>query len=174
MIHARLRAGSFLPERFASLFERCEFLMALPKKYIRLPVLLILLSMLFVMPYAGAQDDELIIDNPGAYRKKQRVGVNFPHDLHVGNFECLACHHDYKEGQNLLDEKMLEEGNPNLHCSACHNENTDINLKQAYHRQCIGCHREFRIHCCCKVCDKIIWLVGSAPGPELCGECHIK
>ena len=148
--------------------------MVLPKKDIRLPLLLMLLLILSGISYAGEREDELIIDNPDAYEEKHRSAVTFPHELHVGNFDCLACHHDYKDGENILKEEMLEERNPDLRCSACHDENADINLEEAYHRQCIGCHRQFRIHRCCEICDKIVWLIGSAPGPELCGECHVK
>ena len=148
--------------------------MALSKKHIRLTLLLLLLPVLFGISRAAERKDELVIDTPDAYREKQRTAVLFPHELHVGDFECLACHHDYKDGENILDENTLEVGNPDLRCAACHNDAADTDLEEAYHHQCIGCHRQFRIHSWCEVCDKKVWLTGSAPGPELCGECHTK
>lgn len=148
--------------------------MALPKKSTRLSALLVLLSFLFSISIAGAQEDELVIDNPDAYGEKHRAAVTFPHELHMGDFECLACHHKYENGENILDEKTLEEGNPDLLCAACHDESADIDLKQAYHDQCMGCHRQFRLYRCCNTRDKTVWLAGSIPGPELCGECHVK
>jgi hypothetical protein len=148
--------------------------MALLNNNIRLPAVLILLLILLSLSIASAQEEKLLLDNPDAYQEKHRAAVTFPHDLHVGDFECLACHHDYKDGRNILDDKKLVDDNPDIRCAACHNANSNIDLKEAYHLQCMGCHRQFRIHEYCEVCSKIVWLVGSAPGPELCGECHIK
>ena len=135
--------------------------MALLKNNIRLPAILVLLMILFSLSLAGAREEELLLGNPDEYPENHRAAVIFPHELHVGNLECLACHHDCKDGKNILDEKKLEEGNPDILCASCHDENSGIDLEEAYHRQCMGCHRQFR-------------LAGFATGPELCGECHIK
>lgn len=135
--------------------------MALLKNNIRLVAVLVPLLILFGLSITDARDEELVLDNPDAYREKHRTAVTFPHELHVGDLECLACHHDYEDGENILDEDKLEEEIADLLCSACHDTDADINLKKAYHRQCMGCHRHSR-------------LAGLAMGPELCGECHIK
>jgi hypothetical protein len=148
--------------------------MALLKKNIRLPVSLILLSLLFGISTAGAREEKMTIDNHDAYTEKHRAAVTFPHELHVGDLECLTCHHDYKEGKNILDDKKLTEDNPDIRCAACHDDNADIGLQRAYHSQCMGCHRQFRIHRYCLTCGKRVWLAGSGLGPELCGECHVK
>lgn len=166
--------GLFASRTSRILFERYDPPMALLKKHIRLLAVLVLLLILFGSSLACAQEEVLVIDNPDAYHEKHRAAVTFPHDLHVRDLDCLACHHDYEDGKNVLDEKKIEEENPDLLCAACHDKDADINLKQAYHRQCMSCHRQFRIHRFCVVCDKIVSLAGSAPGPELCGECHIK
>jgi hypothetical protein len=55
----------------------------------------------------------------------------------------------------------LEEGNPAIRCASCHDLGSRIDLKRAYHFQCMGCHRRMRIS-------------RQATGPELCGECHLK
>lgn len=135
--------------------------MSLLKKIVWLPTILIPILFLTGLPSALGQEEELLLDNTDAYQEKQRPAVTFPHDFHMGDFECLACHHDYEDGENILDEYDLEEGNPDILCSACHDAGSDTDLKKAYHRQCMGCHRQSR-------------MAGTATAPELCGECHIK
>ncbi len=103
----------------------------------------------------------------------QRSTVSFPHDSHM-DFDCMQCHHDYEDGENVLDEDVLNETEPEdtidlsmaedpgdnpVKCISCHNDTSDkseINGMDAYHRQCIGCHKTENI------------------GPTLCGECHIS
>jgi c(7)-type cytochrome triheme protein len=115
---------------------------------------------LSLSPFALAQDEEMLL-NTGDAMKTQRTAVVFPHDLHMGLYECLDCHHDYKEGVNVLDEDTLEEGNPDIRCAACHNDQADVDRQKAYHRQCMGCHIDTR-------------KAGDASGPELCGACHLS
>ncbi|WP_155306608.1 cytochrome c3 family protein [Desulfosarcina widdelii] len=107
------------------------------------------------------QEDDLLLNNTDAYPIVQRASVYFPHDLHTDSFDCLYCHHDYLDGQNNLDTDELYEGNSAIRCRACHDKGLKNELKRAYHKQCLGCHRESRIK-------------GVPSGPELCGECHIK
>lgn len=135
--------------------------MAVLRKFIFPSAVLVPLIILLGLSAAPGQEEELLLDNPDAYLEKQRSAVTFPHDYHMGELECLACHHDYDNGENILDEYDLEEGNPDILCSACHDVDSDIDLKKAYHQQCMGCHRELR-------------LADMDTGPELCGECHIK
>jgi DNA-directed RNA polymerase subunit RPC12/RpoP len=78
----------------------------------------------------------------------------------MGLYECLACHHDYKDGINVLNEDDLEEGNPAIRCAACHNGQGELDRQKAFHRQCMGCHIETR-------------KAGQATGPEMCGTCHL-
>ena len=136
--------------------------MALLKKNLWLPILLIPLLFLFLLPDAYAQEEEMELDFPDAFVQQQRPAVVFPHELHMGNLDFLECHHDYDEdGENVLDEDTLEEGNEEIHCDACHDAGADVDLKSAFHKQCMGCHRNYR-------------KAGDATGPELCGECHVK
>jgi hypothetical protein len=79
----------------------------------------------------------------------------------MDGFDCLACHHDYADDENILDTDELEEGNPAIRCTACHDGGATIGLRRAYHRKCLGCHRKTRLQ-------------GMSSGPELCGECHVK
>lgn len=91
-----------------------------------------------------------------------RPPVIFPHDLHMSGFDCFDCHHDYDEdGNNILDDYALEEGNPDILCGACHTGKTTIEPREAFHLQCMGCHEQFTFN-------------KRPTGPVLCGECHVK
>ena len=135
--------------------------MAFPKTVFQLCITLLPVLILMGLSSAYGQEEELILNNPGAYPKKQRAAVTFPHELHMGEYDCLTCHHKYQDGENILDEDELEEGNPAIRCATCHNSAARTGLRDAFHRQCIGCHRKLRI-------------AGETTGPELCGECHIN
>jgi len=106
-----------------------------------------------------AQDEEILLNN-GENVSVQRAPVMFSHDLHMGLYECLDCHHDMKDGANVLDEDNLEEGNPDIQCATCHNDQASLDRQKAYHRQCMGCHIDNR-------------KAGNATGPEMCGACHL-
>ncbi|WP_232367111.1 cytochrome c3 family protein [Desulfocicer vacuolatum] len=107
---------------------------------------------------------------------KERSPVIFPHEAHMDVLECLDCHHLYENGENVLDESDLEEGDPNTNCCSCHNSTTKINLEDAFHNSCIPCHNEnskkFWIPR-----KGIQWKAFLTPSdqllPTLCGECHI-
>ncbi len=118
---------------------------------------LMVLSFIALPIFSADQDSDPFPD-------RQRPPVNFLekyHDLHMESQECMACHHKYEDGENVLDEGELEEDNPNIRCASCHNDTTKIDLQEAYHRQCMGCHNELS--------DK-----DQKTGPSLCGECHIR
>jgi hypothetical protein len=101
-------------------------------------------------------------DNDSVHR--QRPPVLFfekYHDRHMENQDCLDCHHKYKNGENILDEGDLEDGDPEIYCASCHNNNEKYDLQQAFHRQCMGCH------------DRLS-AANMKTGPSLCGECHVS
>ncbi|MEX1302369.1 MAG: cytochrome c3 family protein, partial [Desulfotignum sp.] len=52
--------------------------------------------------------------------ENNRGPVIFDHELHMFEFDCLDCHHVMENGENILDEADLEEGNPDILCSSCH------------------------------------------------------
>jgi c(7)-type cytochrome triheme protein len=87
-----------------------------------------------------AQESEFYIENLSAYQDKSRPAVYFSHENHMETYACLDCHHDFQNGQNVLEEDALEEDGE-ARCAACHSPKTAIGLKQAFHRQCMGCHR---------------------------------
>jgi hypothetical protein len=94
----------------------------------------------------------------------QRPPVQFLekyHDLHMDNEDCLECHHKYKNGKNILNEDDLEDENAETSCASCHNNKVKLNLQQAYHEQCIGCHERLSAK-------------NIKSGPVLCGKCHVR
>lgn len=104
--------------------------------------------------------EEVIDLNADPEVARQRSAVAFSHDLHMGLYECLDCHHKYEDGVNVLDEDDLVEDSPEVNCAACHDESASIDRQRAFHRQCMGCHIEVR-------------KAGEASGPEMCGACHL-
>lgn len=130
------------------------------RRYVSLFLVTLLVAILCTTLWA--QPEEIIINNEDAYREKQRPQVTFPHGIHMaGDLSCTDCHHIYSDGKNILDESELEEGNPDIRCTACHDQETRINLRQAFHRQCVGCHGRAQRQ-------------GEETGPRLCGECHLR
>lgn len=90
----------------------------------------------------------------------QRDPVAFPHDMHMGQNDCLDCHHVFDEqNNNILDPGELYPGNPHVKCGSCHGPDSRLNHREAFHMQCIGCHFKNSG-------------MDRAGGPALCGECH--
>lgn len=88
-----------------------------------------------------------------------RPAAYFPHDAHMSILECTACHHQYNDaGENVLDEMDLD-GSDAMRCATCHDSRAGIDGREAFHRQCMVCHR---------TTEK----AGNASGPRTCGTCH--
>lgn len=117
---------------------------------------------LFVISPLSAQPEKILFDPLKTFGKSKRPGVMFPHNRHVEEgLSCKDCHHVYENGKNVLDEGQLEEGNQGIRCSACHGTKVRIGLEQAFHDQCIGCHRRLQKE-------------KKKGGPQFCGQCHVK
>jgi glycyl-tRNA synthetase (class II) len=104
-----------------------------------------------------AQEDMKEIKSP-AFKIHQRPPAIFQHDKHNEKaelYDCSVCHHYYENGK--LVEGAMSVGQP---CSDCHklkkSKDNKIPLMEAYHKQCIGCHKK------------------RGKGPLACGECHVK
>ena len=118
--------------------------------------------MIFTGSPLQAQPDKIILDHSKDFGKKGRSPVPFPHNRHVeAGLSCKDCHHVYENGKNVLDESKLEEGNQGIRCSACHRSKSRPDLEQAFHNQCMGCHKQF-------LKEK------KKTGPRFCGECHLR
>lgn len=76
--------------------------------------------------------------------------VAFSHEAHTLMAEdCATCHHHSEAGQTPSCDKCHQ-------ASSGTEESGTPGLKDAYHRQCMGCHREMDM------------------GPTGCAECHSK
>jgi hypothetical protein len=119
-----------------------------------------LVPLFFIAPWspAHAQEDTFDLEYTEVFGKLSRPVVSFPHLLHeeaLGWERCGACHHVYNEDTGELEHV---EGDYTS-CAECHGARKVGNtpaLREAFHGNCTGCHREMRA------------------GPVTCGECHIK
>jgi len=92
-----------------------------------------------------ARKDKIIFDVP--YGK-----ITFNHGAHA-TIDCLKCHHDWKPSQTA--GKL---------CKDCHKakaEGKTISAKDAFHKNCKGCHDELK-------------KAGKPTGPTACTQCHKK
>jgi len=152
------------------------------KKSFYISLAFILFFAVVGIPVALAQTEEILLNHDidcfqkNAKDKRQRSAVMFSHELHMDQLDCLDCHHIYENGENVLDDSDLEEGDPDVSCCSCHNSKTKIDLESAFHDLCISCHQESK---------KKYWIPrkgiqwkaflqsGEMPAPTLCGECHV-
>jgi Class III cytochrome C family len=127
-------------------------------KMIGCRALMIIVALLLVWTGSPlwAQPDKVVLEG------KTRPSVSLPHNRHVeAGISCKDCHHLYENGKNILDESKLEEGNKEIRCAACHGLKSRLNLEEAFHNQCIGCHRKYQIE-------------KKKTGPRYCGGCHVR
>ena len=128
----------------------------------RVLMITVVALLFFVVSPLGAQPDKIVFDPLKGFGKSNRPGVTFAHNRHVeAGLSCKDCHHVYENGKNVLDESKLEEGNQGFRCSACHGPKFRMDLEQAFHDQCIGCHRKLSKE-------------KKKTGPGFCGQCHVK
>jgi len=121
-------------------------------------VLVVTVALLLVLTASPlwAQPDKI------ALKGKTRPDVTLLHNRHVeAGLSCKDCHHIYENGKNILDEGKLEEGNKEIRCFSCHGPKSGLNVEQAFHKQCIGCHGKYQKE-------------KKKTGPQYCGGCHVK
>ena len=70
---------------------------------------------------------------------RHKPPVKFSHRVHEARgVACVHCHHEYRGRRNVW-----HEGQPVSKCQTCHGltpEGRRLDVKNAYHRQCKGCH----------------------------------
>ena len=90
--------------------------------------------------------------------RREKPPVPFSHRRHPkSRVACEKCHHDIQNDRNLW-----KEGMPVEKCQACHDlvpKASRLDLKNAFHRQCKGCHLARR-------------KVRQTAGPIKCEGCH--
>ena len=115
---------------------------------------------------APAQEDMKNLA-PEALAPHSRPAARFVHDTHNEKAridECGACHHGTTEDGRRDAMAPTSEGTPCADCHAVHagggggggKTGKGTPLERAYHRQCMGCHRD------------------QGKGPTTCGGCHTK
>jgi hypothetical protein len=108
-----------------------------------------------------AQEETYILAHEDVFGSLRRPQVDFSHESHTESLEdggCGLCHHTPDENTGRLayvegDERTCKE------CHGLEKEGTTPALREAYHGNCTGCHR-----------DQI--KSGIQSGPTTCGECH--
>lgn len=90
--------------------------------------------------------------------RHEKPPVKFSHRRHPKpQISCEKCHHDFQGGRNLWREGQKVEK-----CQVCHGLTPKagvLNAKDAFHRQCKGCHLAKR-------------KVNQPAGPIKCEGCH--
>ncbi len=107
----------------------------------------------------------VVIDNKG-YTRDKKGPVKFSHEKHVKQYKvaCTECHHVYKDGKNVW-----KEGDPVQKCIECHSPKKvkgQLDLKRAYHKNCMGCHK--------KLAKEGKISVKEAKRLRKCSTCHVK
>lgn len=91
-------------------------------------------------------------------RPAEKPPVWFSHQLHEERrVACHICHHDYQGKRNQWRQGMAVKK-----CQACHGLGAQAgrpDVKNAFHRQCKGCHLKRRQQ-------------GWKAGPIECRDCH--
>ncbi len=92
--------------------------------------------------------DEVVFDS-------KQGKVTFTHKKHAETLkiDCLKCHHTWKKGET--SGKL---------CGECHKDQAEgkaLSKKDAYHKDCKGCHDEAK-------------KAGKPAGPTGCPQCHVK
>jgi len=96
------------------------------------------------------------------YKKHRYAPTPFTHKKHNVDYKiaCTECHHVYEGEKNLY-----KDGDPVQKCYACHDvkksKGKQKKLMLAYHKNCQGCHRDFK-------------KAGKKTGPIKCNDCHVK
>jgi hypothetical protein len=103
--------------------------------------------LLAVLMATGAFAKDVVEYNP-SYGK-----VTFAHKKHSEKIECTKCHHTWKKGETT-----------GTLCKECHKakaEGKTLSAKDAYHKDCKGCHDEAKKS-------------KKPAGPTECTKCHVK
>jgi hypothetical protein len=96
-------------------------------------LLLAVIAVVGMAAYAIAAPKEVV------YEVKMG-NVTFNHEAHLATGDCATCHHTGEQ----------------VSCKNCHTKTSKPSNKDAFHGQCIACHKE------------------KGAGPAKCTECHIR
>ena len=111
-----------------------------------------------------AQEEEYNLAHEDVFGNLRRPQVFFSHEIHVDNLEdggCGKCHHSPDDDTGQLVYIDGDE-QPCAECHGLQKEDRILALREAYHTNCTGCHRD------------LIKSGNLQSGPTTCGECHRK
>ena len=125
----------------------------------RVSVIATALLLALAAPLFADPPDVIIFKKADVFGSLSRAPVRFTHRDHASleGVSCLTCHHDFKNGKNVLDPGRLTPGDPSTQCAACHT--APVALEKSFHQLCITCHEAEKRK-------------GRVTGPRTCGECH--
>ena len=154
-------------------------------------VLFLCLSMVLVlgsMTIVGGQetDAEMIVPmgtieiGPPEEVEPARSPVEFPHSRHFVSVDCKTCHHDWI-GTEIVKSCATADCHDVTVAPTKAGKNASNPVlairyyKTAYHKMCIGCHKEIKIQNK-KLEMSFKELIGklTIPGPTSCIGCHPK
>ena len=118
------------------------------KSLMSMGVLVGFLFSLLLVTGAFAAKDEVVFD-------VAQGKVTFTHKKHAETLkiDCMKCHHSWKKGET--SGKL---------CGECHKDKAEgktLSKKDAYHKDCQGCHNEAK-------------KANKPTGPTACNQCHVK
>jgi hypothetical protein len=127
--------------RRSSLFNKKQPFMLKKNTINFLIALIVCVIFLLIGSALYSIDDIIILPKVGHLERP----VAFTHGLHSKNYglKCIDCHHTGKK----------------IKCSSCHlrqDQVAIINIKGAYHQQCLGCHRKISGPLGCSRCHKVV------------------
>ncbi len=124
---------------------------------------------MFAVPVMAQPEEDVIELNSSIIKEHRQPIVQFNHYAHMDDYgiECSECHHVYENGKNVWSDS-----DPVKKCEQCHNDPTTkneirlpskkLNLKYAFHKSCIGCHRKYNKE------------NNTEAAPVQCQNCHVK
>jgi len=131
---------------------------------------LLVFAVSFVVVAQDEGPETIVIKSP-LWPEPTKAPVTFSHQKHAEDYKiaCDDCHHVYEGGKNVW-----EPGDPVQPCHECHTNaviqgekklpeaEQKLNLKLAYHDNCIGCHKKVKAE------NK------ETTAPVTCTGCHPK
>lgn len=120
------------------------------RKLISILAAIMFFGSLFVLQGVFGQADTVTIEYPEHHATDKYQGAPFNHKKHADTLkDCKVCHHTWKEGEKVKK------------CVECHTKDSKLTAKNAFHKNCRGCHRKLKKE-------------GKPTGPTACTKCHPK
>ena len=104
----------------------------------------------------------------------KRAAVDFPHSQHFALVQCGQCHHTWT-GQEAIQGCMAGGCHDAVVSQAKDNPADAMKYyKQAFHKSCIGCHKDRAAQNRAAEMDQTLKLELVKTGPTGCTACHPK